>query len=131
MYEERLPLSECDLKEKENIMVKGDCTTCVYNNCTDNTLPCYEFVYGGVCKLVKGDRGEMFQILPQHIKYGVDATPDREYPLRILRAYLDDFLVHTHPEEDLGDFLNELQRQRNEILEKAIRLIEEHWEDKE
>lgn len=131
MYEEGLPLSECNLKEKENIMVKGDCTTCIYHNYIDNTLPCSEFVYGGVCKLVKGDRGDMFQILPQLVKYGVDATPDREYPLRILRAYLDESLVQTYPGEDLGAFLNELQRQRNEILVKAMRLIEEHWEDKE
>lgn len=112
-------------------MVKGDCTTCVYHNYIDNTSPCSEFVYGGVCKIMKGDREELFQITPQTIIYGVDATPDREYPIRILRSYLDRSSVETYPEEDLGDFLNELQRQRNEILEKAIRLIEEHWEDKE
>lgn len=112
-------------------MVKGDCTACVYHNYIDNTLPCSEFVYGGVCKVMKGDREELFQILPQHIKYGVDATPDREYPIRILQAYLDRSTVVTQPKEDLGDFLNEVQRQRNEILEKAMRLIEEHWEDKE
>lgn len=112
-------------------MVKGDCLTCVYHNCIDNTLPCSEYVYGGVCKIMKGDREELFQILPQQIKYGVDATPDKEYPIRILQAYLDRSTVVTQPEEDLGDFLNELQRQRNEILEKAMRLIEEHWEDNE
>ena len=112
-------------------MVKGDCTTCVYHNYIDNTCPCSEFVYGGVCKIMKGDREELFQIIPQTVGYGVDATPDREYPIRILQAYLDRSSVETYPDEDLGDFLNELQRQRNEILEKAIRLIEEHWEDKE
>lgn len=109
----------------------GDCLTCVYHDSIDNSLPCREYVYGRVCKIMKGDREELFQIIPQTIKYGVDATPDREYPIRILQAYLDRSSVETYPEEDLGDFLNELQKQRNEILMKAISLIEKHWFDKE
>ena len=63
----------------------GDCLTCVYHDSIDNSLPCREYVYGRVCKIMKGDREELFQILPVTIKYGVDATPDREYPIRITR----------------------------------------------
>lgn len=59
----------------------------------------------------------------------VDATPDAEYPLRILRAYRGDCdcLWSTGSagvEEGIYKQMNEDQRQRAVILDNAIELLE-------
>jgi hypothetical protein len=64
--------------------------------------------------------------------YSVDATPDEDYPLRILRAYLRDcetrWIVEGLSEEAklVFDVQNEHQVQRAQILTKAIQILEEH-----
>jgi len=53
---------------------------------------------------------------------GVDATPDEEYPLRILRAYLDaadGSYVESNPPL-LAEIMNQAQRERAVILRAAI-----------
>lgn len=52
----------------------------------------------------------------------VDATPDDEYPLRILRAYLDNAegsYVESEPPL-IGEIMNQAQRDRAVILRRAI-----------
>ena len=59
------------------------------------------------------------------IKY-VDATPDDEYPLRILRAYRKDCncMWETNPPGyPIYDMMNEHQIQRAAILDKAIEAL--------
>ena len=55
----------------------------------------------------------------------VAATPDRDYPLRILRAYLSDCHVECTVQA-LADTLNEATKSRNEWLNKAITILERH-----
>ena len=62
----------------------------------------------------------------------VDATPDEDFPLRILRAYRQDcdcmWAESTTGEEPTNPLLkqmNEDNRKRAEILDKAIRKLEE------
>lgn len=67
----------------------------------------------------------------KEFKY-IDATPDEEYPLRILRSYRRDcdtyYSSSTTLEVDesnpLVKLLNDLQRQRAEILDRAIAVLE-------
>ena len=67
-------------------------------------------------------------------KLYVDATPDKEYPLRILKAYrhdcdckwasaTDGSSVESNP---LLKMMNEHNDQRAKYLDKAIRILEEH-----
>jgi hypothetical protein len=58
--------------------------------------------------------------------HGVDATPDRMYPIRILQAHLHGATtcsVVTEPPA-LGVTMNELQAQRAKILSDAITVLE-------
>ena len=62
----------------------------------------------------------------------VDATPDKEYPLRILRAHRQNcdcnWTDNTAGEEPMNPLLktmNEHNKQRAEILDMAIRKLEE------
>jgi len=62
--------------------------------------------------------------------FSVDATPDDDYPIRILKAYLLNtqckWIVHGLPESDsiIYDMMNETQDKRRVILEKAISKLE-------
>ena len=63
----------------------------------------------------------------------VDSTPDEEYPLRILRAYREgcnclwsDTTQGTDTENPLLKLMNEHQKQRVEILDRAIAILEKH-----
>ena len=63
----------------------------------------------------------------------IDATPDNNYPLRILRAYRercntfwsDSSDPNREPDNPLCKAMNEHQRQRAIILNKAIKILEE------
>ena len=55
--------------------------------------------------------------------YHVDATPNRDYPLRILRAYLDTSRVECTVKE-LETAMNKAIEERNIWLNKAIRILE-------
>lgn len=51
----------------------------------------------------------------------VDATPDADYPLRILRAYLRNTTLRTISEPPLlGEIMNKAQDERAVILQDAI-----------
>jgi hypothetical protein len=63
--------------------------------------------------------------------FHVDATPNEEYPLRILRAYRNncDFMYSESSQEidesnPLIKALNDSQRKRAEILDEAIAILE-------
>ena len=57
----------------------------------------------------------------------IDATPNRDYPLRILHAYLDgDKWEGSGAAQTLTAYLNALQRNREAWLEKAIEILEKH-----
>lgn len=70
--------------------------------------------------------GAGFGVLDPHrqqVQY-LDATPDEEYPLRILKAYreqCDCHMVTTPPE--MGDMMNQWQDERAKILDRAIALL--------
>lgn len=78
----------------------------------------------------------------QRIIY-IDATPDENYVLRILRAYRQDCNIHSsigiNDEQDsFTKMLNEMQDKRKIILDKAIEIFEnenknifECWKDNE
>ena len=108
----------------------GDCMTCSYkSNTTSGFCPTYALF--GWCKQTMGeyppDIKEPETFYQQSIKW-VNATPDEDYPLRILRAYLDYTDTRTNPPE-LGHLLNELQYSRNLLLEKAIEILGKHSEE--
>jgi hypothetical protein len=56
----------------------------------------------------------------------VDATPDEEYPLRILRAYRENanVLWKREPPDVVFEMMNEDQRKRAAILDRAITKLE-------
>ncbi len=65
----------------------------------------------------------------------VDATPDGEYPLRILRVYRERCnsrwsstwgSVSNQEENPVCVAMNKWQDERAEILDKAIAILEEH-----
>ena len=68
---------------------------------------------------------ELPKISQTTIKH-VDATPDAEYPLRILRAYRENCNCKwkTTPPDPFYDSMNEDQDRRAEILDAAIRVLE-------
>ena len=72
----------------------------------------------------------MEKLTQGYLKF-VDATPDEGYPLRILRAYREDCdcmfsdnTVGEEPTSPLLKLMNEHNRQRAVILDKAIVLLE-------
>ena len=66
------------------------------------------------------------EIVGQSIEH-VDATPDAEYPVRILRAYRQncDMRWEASPPSPLCDELNRLQEQRARLLDQAIAVLED------
>jgi len=58
----------------------------------------------------------------------VDATPGDDYPLRILRAYLENAELRYQgaPDGTLSDAMNKMNEQREAILRKAIGVLEKH-----
>lgn len=56
----------------------------------------------------------------------VDATPDEEYPLRILRAYRENanVLWKREPPDVVFEMMNEDQRKRAAIRDRAITKLE-------
>ena len=65
-------------------------------------------------------------------KLYVDATPDKEYPLRILKAYRQDCDCKwasdtdgTLPDNPILKMMNEHNDQRAKYLDKAIRILKE------
>lgn len=61
----------------------------------------------------------------------IDGTPNEDYPLRILRAYRQncncmwsETTTGGEPQNPLLQLMNEHNRQRAEILDRAIRLLE-------
>jgi len=65
------------------------------------------------------------EITKQEVKY-VDSTPDKNYPLRILQAYRDNCDcfwatgIDGSCDNPIYELMNEHQKQRAEILDKAI-----------
>lgn len=59
----------------------------------------------------------------------VDATPDEDYPLRILRAYRENCNVKwvAEPPNPLVDIMNTDCDKRAEILDRAILMLQEGW----
>ena len=59
----------------------------------------------------------------------VDATPDRGYPLRILRAHRQNCDCHwiVDPPNPFYDLMNEHPKQRAKILDEAIAILEKHF----
>ena len=57
----------------------------------------------------------------------VNATPDDEYPLRILRAHRQncDCRWIAEPQSELADLMNEMDDKRAAILDRAIALLEQ------
>ena len=60
--------------------------------------------------------------LTYHEIHHVDATPDDEYPIRILEAYRQECDCHyeANPPSQLWEMMNEHNKQRIAILDKAI-----------
>jgi hypothetical protein len=58
----------------------------------------------------------------------VDATPDKEYPLRILQAHRGNCNCKwvTDSPDIVLDFMNKANDQRAEILDKAIAILEKY-----
>ena len=66
------------------------------------------------------------ELLQEPVRY-IDATPDDNYPIRILQAYLDncnckwsDNTIGDEPQNPLLKYMNELSDERAKILSKAI-----------
>ena len=59
----------------------------------------------------------------------VDATPDRGYPLRILKAHRQNCDGHwiTDSPNPLYDLMNEHQIQRAKLLDEAIMILEKYF----
>ena len=109
---------------------KGDCTSCPYKSNTTSGI-CSTYSIYGWCRQTMGEEPSDIQDLKAFTREGmkwVDSTPNKFYPIRILRAYLDYSEVKTNP-PDLGNFMNSLQRTRNSILEKAISILSDHTEE--
>lgn len=66
---------------------------------------------------------------PKEYLTHVDATPDRDYPLRILRAHRAncDCFWKADPPSVLYDVMNEHQRQRAQLLDEAIKILEKYF----
>lgn len=69
--------------------------------------------------------------LTQKPMFHIDATPDKDYPLRILRAYRydcdcnwSDNTAGKEPMNPLLVIMNEQNKARAKILDKAIALLE-------
>jgi len=62
----------------------------------------------------------------QDVIFSVDSTPDKEYPLRILRAYRENCNCKwvTGKSDPLLDEMNDDCDKRAEILDDAIRVLE-------
>ena len=60
----------------------------------------------------------------------IDATPDEEYPLRILRTHRAncDTKWIASPPNKVYDQMNEDQVKRAEILDRAIKVLEDGWQ---
>lgn len=101
---------------------RGDCISCPYKTNTTSGI-CSTFTIYGWCRQTMGENPP--DIMP--VKW-VSAEPTSDYPIRILKAYLDYSVVKTEPPE-LGDFMNELQHSRNLLLEKAIEILSDHIEE--
>lgn len=73
-------------------------------------------------------RKELPDLSQQSVGF-VDGTPDREYPLRILRAYRENcnckWVTRGKP-DPLLDAMNDTQVERAKLLDEAIRVLEEH-----
>lgn len=60
----------------------------------------------------------------------IDGTPNDDYPIRILKAYRQNcncyWEVHGLPKKEalIYEMMNEHQRQRAKLLDKAIRILE-------
>jgi hypothetical protein len=56
----------------------------------------------------------------------LDATPDSDYPLRILRAYRENCNCRwiANPPSALCDAMNEAQEKRAKLLDRAIAILE-------
>ena len=70
------------------------------------------------------------ELTQQPVKF-IDATPDESYPLRILQAYRQDCdcmwaesTTGLDPESPLMKAMNDLNRQRARVLDKAIKVLE-------
>jgi hypothetical protein len=79
-----------------------------------------------------GEMNKLPDLTQQPVQH-VDATPNEEYPLRILRAYRQhcdcNWAETTDGQEATNPLLvmmNEQNRQRAVILDRAIRLLEAH-----
>lgn len=59
----------------------------------------------------------------------VDATPNEEYPLRILRAYRENCNCKwvSQPANPLTDLMNATCDERAKILDKAIAILENNY----
>uniref|UniRef100_A0A6M3L3B3 Uncharacterized protein n=1 Tax=viral metagenome TaxID=1070528 RepID=A0A6M3L3B3_9ZZZZ len=70
-------------------------------------------------------KSKLPDLTQQPIKF-VDATPDEEYPLRILQAYREDCNCKwsSDTENALIRMMNEMCDKRAEILDRAIEILE-------
>jgi len=68
------------------------------------------------------------QISHEYLTY-VDATPDRQYPLRILKAHRHncDCKWVAHPPSPIYDLVNQSNDQRAKILDEAIEILAKHF----
>lgn len=73
--------------------------------------------------------------LTQQPIIGIDGTPDKDYPLRILRAYRENCNVRWNASTDKGsdtnpvyELMNEHQQRRAKLLDQAIAILEDHEE---
>ncbi len=57
----------------------------------------------------------------------VDSTPDKEYPLRILKIHRENCNMKyiTETPSEIWEVMNEYQDERAKILDKAIAILEE------
>lgn len=67
--------------------------------------------------------GKLPKKLPQEPLIGIDATPDAEYPQRILRAHRGNCDIRMECEGELGVGTEELVRVMNEACEGRARLL--------
>jgi len=77
-------------------------------------------------KQIIEDRKKRFPNLTQEAIRFIDATPDENYPLRILQAYRENcnarYETHGLDENDtrFWEIMNEMQEQRANVLDEAI-----------
>ena len=73
-----------------------------------------------------------FKLIPEPIHH-VDATPDKQYPLRILRAYRENCNSKIATSSDgscdnpLFQYMNECSEERAKILDEAIQILEKFY----